>query len=284
MRDNSYDRTIERNYVQKWRFLIREYEEVKAGRSTAFGSVGAFYRHHGTCSQTFRKYYNRYLAEGGSEAALMPRRRGPTWKGRRLPAEIAELDAYIDERQTAFMMSSEANRRLSEIVFPQLARDYNKTFSKREACDFAARDMARDMLEHPTRLIDGVEACLDTIGDRYPIWVVTKGDLFDQESKLARSGLADRFARVEIVSEKDEATYARIAAAAGAEPERLMMVGNSVRSDIRPVVSLGGHGVHVPYPVTWAIEEAGLDDLPADRVHRLDRLAQLPALLERLEA
>jgi hypothetical protein len=63
------------------------------------------------------------------------------------PAEIAELDAYIDERQTAFMMSSEANRRLSEIVFPQLARDYNKTFSKREACDFAARDMARDMLE-----------------------------------------------------------------------------------------------------------------------------------------
>lgn len=62
------------------------------------------------------------------------------------PTEIAELDAYIDERQTAFMMGSEANRRLSEIVFPQLARDYNKTFSKREACDFAARDMARDML------------------------------------------------------------------------------------------------------------------------------------------
>jgi len=63
------------------------------------------------------------------------------------PAEIAELDAYIDERQTAFMMGSEANRRLSEIVFPQLARDYNKAFSTRAACDFAARDMARDMLE-----------------------------------------------------------------------------------------------------------------------------------------
>ena len=62
------------------------------------------------------------------------------------PAEIAELDTYIDERQTAFMMGSEANRRLSEVVFPQLARDYNKTFSRRAACDFAARDMARDML------------------------------------------------------------------------------------------------------------------------------------------
>ncbi|MBK5950106.1 hypothetical protein CCR93_11635 [Rhodobium orientis] len=91
MRDNSYDRTIERNYVQKWRFLIREYEEVKAGRSSAFATVGAFYRHHGTCSQTFRKYYNRYLQEGGADAALMPCRRGPKWKGRRLPAEVVEL-------------------------------------------------------------------------------------------------------------------------------------------------------------------------------------------------
>ena len=64
MRDNSFDRTIERNYVQKWRFLIKEYEEVKSGRSQTFASVGAFYRHHGTCSQTFRKYDNRYLSSG----------------------------------------------------------------------------------------------------------------------------------------------------------------------------------------------------------------------------
>ena len=75
MRDNSYDRTIERNYLQKWRFLIPEYEAVKAGKSPAFKSVGEFYRHHGTCSQTFRKYYNRYL-QSGDEADLLPRRRG----------------------------------------------------------------------------------------------------------------------------------------------------------------------------------------------------------------
>jgi transposase InsO family protein len=93
MRDNSFDRTIERNYVQKWRFLIKEYEAVKAGRSVDFASVGAFYRHHGTCSQTFRKYYNRYLA-GGRDEDLIPRKRGPKWKTRRmspsLEAEIAE--------------------------------------------------------------------------------------------------------------------------------------------------------------------------------------------------
>ena len=93
MRDNSFDRTIERNYLQKWRFLIKEYEEVKAGRSAQFARVGDFYRHHGTCSQTFRKYYNRYL-RSGSEADLLPGRRGPKWKTRRmLPALEAEVIA-----------------------------------------------------------------------------------------------------------------------------------------------------------------------------------------------
>jgi hypothetical protein len=83
MRDNSYDRTSERNYRQKWVLLIQEYEEVKAGRSEVFATVGAFYRHHGTCSQTFRKYYNRYLASGSGED-LIPRRRGPKWRTRRM--------------------------------------------------------------------------------------------------------------------------------------------------------------------------------------------------------
>jgi transposase InsO family protein len=93
MRDNSYDRTIERNYLQKWRFLIPEYEAVKAGQSAAFRRVGDFYRHHGTCSQTFRKYYNRYL-QSGEEADLLPRRRGPKWKERREPEGIeAEIVA-----------------------------------------------------------------------------------------------------------------------------------------------------------------------------------------------
>src|SRR5581483_510897 len=81
MRDNSYDRTIERNYLQKWRLLIPEYEAVKAGTSQTFRRVGDFYRHHGTCSQTFRKDYNRYLLSG-SEQDLLPQRRGPKWRGR----------------------------------------------------------------------------------------------------------------------------------------------------------------------------------------------------------
>jgi hypothetical protein len=88
MRDNSYDRTIERNYLQKWRFLIAEYEQVKAGLSVEFRRVGDFYRHHGTCSQTFRKYYNRHLQGGGKDEDLLPRRRGPKWRVRRTPDAV----------------------------------------------------------------------------------------------------------------------------------------------------------------------------------------------------
>jgi len=94
MRDNSFDRTIERNYVQKWRFLIPEYEAIKAGQHEIFKSVGAFYRHHGTCSQTFRKYYNRFLQGGGRDDDLLPRRRGAKWRIRREPEGIdAEIVA-----------------------------------------------------------------------------------------------------------------------------------------------------------------------------------------------
>jgi len=91
MRDNSFDRTIERNYVQKWRYLIADYEAVKEGRSALFKRVGDFYRHHQTCSQTFRKYYNRYLQESRHEGALLPRRRGPKWRDRREPTAVEAL-------------------------------------------------------------------------------------------------------------------------------------------------------------------------------------------------
>jgi transposase InsO family protein len=125
MRDNSFDRTIERNYVQKWRFLIAEYEAVKAGRSLAFRRVSEFYAHHGTCSQTFRKYYNRYL-QSGREEDLLPRRRGPKWRERYVPegveAEIVaarrrglnkyEIHALLRERREALPSPSSIYRTL----------------------------------------------------------------------------------------------------------------------------------------------------------------------------
>ena len=89
--------------------------------------------------------------------------------------------------------------------------------------------------------------------------LVTKGDLIHQEQKVARSGLAEQLWRIEIVSEKDEATYARILARHGVDPATFVMVGNSVRSDILPVLAIGGRAVHVPHSVTWVLEEAEHD-------------------------
>ena len=122
MRDNSYDRTIERNYLQKWRFLISEYEEVKAGRSLRFRRVGDFYRHHGTCSQSFRRYYNRYL-QSGEEAALLPQRRGPKWRERRQPEGIeAEILACRQRGMNRYEIHAALRERRDKV--PSLSTIY----------------------------------------------------------------------------------------------------------------------------------------------------------------
>jgi putative hydrolase of the HAD superfamily len=144
-------------------------------------------------------------------------------------------------------------------------------------------DWGKGMLAHPVELLDGVRETIDELAERYRLLLVTKGDLFHQETKLAESGLAERFWRVEIVGEKDEATYGRILADHGISPQELVMVGNSVRSDVLPVLALGGRAVHVPYRLTWAIEAA---EPPAehDGYWTVERFGDLPALLETLDA
>src|SRR5256712_11271133 len=107
------------------------------------------------------------------------------------------------------------------------------------------------MLMEPTELLDGVEETLRILSGRYDLLLITKGDLFDQESKLARSGLGDLFLGVEILSEKNVETYRGVFQRRGVKPEDFVMVGNSLRSDVVPVVSLGAHAVHIPYEGTW---------------------------------
>lgn len=137
-------------------------------------------------------------------------------------------------------------------------------------------DFGKAMLDHPVELLPGVADVVEALSGRYRLILITKGDLFDQESKIARSGLAERFDAVEIVSEKDPATYRRVLARHGAAPERFVMVGNSVRSDILPVLSVGAHAVHIPYAITWAHEEA---DIPDKDYRRIDSVLDLPPLL-----
>ena len=137
-------------------------------------------------------------------------------------------------------------------------------------------DFGKAMLDHPVDLLDGVEDVVERLSGRYRLLLVTKGDLFDQESKIARSGLAERFSAIEIVSEKDPDTYRRLLDRHGVDPARFVMVGNSVRSDILPVLAVGGHAVHVPYHITWAHEEA---EPPSENYRRIDTLRDLPPLL-----
>jgi len=112
--------------------------------------------------------------------------------------------------------------------------------------------------------------------------LITKGDLFHQEKKVAQSGLADLFQRIEIVSEKNAATYRRVLGEFKLQPAQFAMVGNSLRSDIEPVVRLGGWGVHLPYHVTWAHElETGLGE-DEQRVISVASPSAIPAAVAEL--
>ena len=140
------------------------------------------------------------------------------------------------------------------------------------------------MLGAPTELLDGVEAALRDLGRRYELLLITKGDLFDQESKLARSGLADMFKGVEILSEKNVDAYRSVLRRRQIEPSQFVMVGNSLRSDIAPVVALGARGVHIPYPLTWHHEQVPEDAMPKQGWHRLESISELSGLLTRVDA
>lgn len=133
----------------------------------------------------------------------------------------------------------------------------------------------REMLAHPVETLPGVDAVVAELSEKYRLVLITKGDLLDQERKLAASGLGDLFSAVEIVSEKDRATYERVFTRHGTGPAEAVMAGNSMKSDVLPAIAAGAFGVHIPYHVTWAHE---LADAPVDerRYVSLARIDELP--------
>jgi putative hydrolase of the HAD superfamily len=140
----------------------------------------------------------------------------------------------------------------------------------------------RELLTHPVETLPYVDQALGELQDRYRLILVTKGDLFDQERKLAASGLAEYFAAVEIVSDKTEAVYRRIFTRHADGPGRTLMVGNSLKSDVLPALATGGFGVYVPHDLTWSFEHA---EEPADnpRYARIAHLGELPAAITAFE-
>ena len=115
--------------------------------------------------------------------------------------------------------------------------------------------IGKQVLAHPVELLPGIRAAVEAVAEHHRVVLITKGDLMHQEQKVANSGLAELFQRIEIVSEKSERSYQRVLGECQVSAEHFAMVGNSLRSDIAPVCRLGGWGVHMPYHVTWAHEQ-----------------------------
>lgn len=137
----------------------------------------------------------------------------------------------------------------------------------------------RQMLAEPIEILPGVADALDRLAGRYRLVVITKGDLLDQERKLAQSGLGDLFDAVEIVSQKTPATYAAVFKRQGADAEQALMAGNSMASDVVAPILAGAWGVHLPHGLEWAIEAAP-PPIDNPRFRRLESIAELPVLLD----
>ena len=140
-------------------------------------------------------------------------------------------------------------------------------------------ELGKEMVKSPVALLDGVEACIDELLKSYRLMVITKGDLFDQEAKFAKSGLGERFWRIEVVSDKTKHTYERILKRYHLNPQRFLMVGDSLRSDILPVVALGAHAVHIPYQTTWIHERVTPTESEQKQYSRLEHISLLPEFL-----
>lgn len=141
-------------------------------------------------------------------------------------------------------------------------------------------DLAKGMLTAPVELLPHVSEVIPQLAKQYPLMVITKGDLLDQETKITRSGLGQYFRDIEVVSHKTRETYARLLEKHALSSERFLMVGNSIRSDILPTLELGGTAIHIPYETTWLHEMAE----PPTRqpgFYALEDMGQLPGLLEK---
>jgi putative hydrolase of the HAD superfamily len=144
--------------------------------------------------------------------------------------------------------------------------------------------LGKSMLTHDVHLLDHSRETVARLAQSHPLMIITKGDLIDQERKLAASGLAGYFRHVEIVSDKKPEIYSAVMQKHGIAPARFLMVGNSMRSDVLPVLDLGGWAVHVPYHVTWVHETGTLPEPIQERFFEIDHLGQLTELVSKLES
>lgn len=140
-------------------------------------------------------------------------------------------------------------------------------------------ELGKEQLNKPNHLLDGVSDVLEALKGNYKLIVATKGDLLDQEKKLKKSNLLKYFHHIEIMSDKQMDNYKDLIKHLDIEPHELMMVGNSLKSDIVPILELGGYGVYIPFHVTWQHEYHDEEEIKNDRYYKINSIKELPALL-----
>jgi len=143
-------------------------------------------------------------------------------------------------------------------------------------------EWAKIMLNSEVELLPHVSQIIPQLSRQYPMMIITKGDLLDQETKIKKSGLGKYFQHIEIVSQKTFESYEKLLKKYSVEPRRFMMIGNSLPSDILPVLKLGGSAVHIPYEITWLHETAQEPPRDHSGYYELEDLGQLPPLLDRI--
>ena len=136
-------------------------------------------------------------------------------------------------------------------------------------------DLGKELLNKPLVLLDGVEEVLKSLQGKYKLIIATKGDLLDQERKLEKSGLASYFHHIEIMSDKKASNYKKLLKHLDIKPENFVMIGNSINSDIKPVLELGSYAIHVPYHTTWIHEEGDGIKIENDKFAEVKSISEI---------
>ena len=144
-------------------------------------------------------------------------------------------------------------------------------------------EMATNMLNAEVELLEHVGETIPKLAASHPLALITKGDLLDQEKKIAHSGLGGYFQHVEVVSQKNPEVYGRLLSRLSIQPENFLMMGNSLRSDILPVLELGGKAVYIPHEITWEHESASAPEANRPGYFFLDDFSKLPEIIQKLE-
>lgn len=206
--------------------------------------------------------------------------------------ENSNTDGQAEDNQTAIEATIEHHERANLELFGYGVKAYTLSLIETAIASTKGRVTAYDirqiihwgkeMLAQPVELLDGVAEVVPQLADEYRIIVITKGDLWNQEAKIARSGLEKHLDAVEVVAEKDADTYSRVLKRHGINPKRFVMAGNSLRSDIAPVLALGAQAVHISFPTVWALEQVPEDFLNPEDYTEIRTIRELPEVVEAL--